>query len=605
MDVTENPSLFLKNLPSSSGVYQMFDRRSNLLYVGKARNLKKRLSSYFRKQLDSVKTTALMSQVTQIDFTVTDSENQALLLEANLIKQHHPRYNVLLRDDKSYPYLFLSHDPFPRLDFHRGTKKKVGRYFGPYPHAGSVRENLALLQKLFQIRQCRNSFFKNRTRPCLQYQIKRCTAPCVDYVTKEDYAKQIANAVLFLEGKNAEVVERLTQQMQQTSSEKNYEKAATIRDQLIALRKLHTQQYMTGDRGDIDIIGIAVEAGVFAISVIFVRGGRVLGHKNFFPKVPDHYESAGVLSEFIPQYYFSPLRGIVAIERIVLPVLIAEKSWLQNALQEQLGSQLQLISQARGKFKEWQKLAQKNAEQALSQQLHQQREISERYSQLQIALHLPEAITRIECFDVSHSHGEATVASCVVFGNAGPNKKAYRHYNIQDVKAGDDYAAMEQVLLRRYKRLKRQNAALPDLVVIDGGKGHLKRAQQIFEELQLSGVLLLAIAKGSTRKAGFEQLWLAGREHRIDIADSPALKLLQWIRDEAHRFAITFHRTRRSKRRQRSLLENIENIGPKRRQALLQHFGGLQQLKAAGVADIAKVYGINMELAKKIYQALR
>jgi len=606
MDVTENPSQFLKNLPSSPGVYQMYDHRGTLLYVGKARNLKKRVSSYFREKLDSAKTSALMSQVTQVEYTVTDSENQALLLEANLIKQHHPRYNVLLRDDKSYPYLFLSNDPFPRMDFHRGAKKKAGRYFGPFPNAGSVRDNLALLQKLFQVRQCHNTFFKNRSRPCLQYQIKRCTAPCVGTVSEDEYEQQVNNAVLFLEGKNASIVDALSTQMQMAAEKKDYEHAAILRDQLVTLRKLNTQQHITGDEGDIDIIGVATEAGVFAVSVIFVRGGRLLGHKTYFPKVPMHHEVMDVLSEFIPQYYLSPLRGDIAIERIVLPAAITDKAWLQDALREQLGRQLQLSTQARGKFKVWQKLAQKNAEQALSQQLSQQREISERYDNLQKELRLPESIERIECFDISHSHGEATVASCVVFAKEGPNKKAYRHYNIEGVKAGDDYAAMEQVLFRRYKRLKQQNSVLPDLVVIDGGKGQLKQAIRVFEELQISGVLLLGIAKGPTRKAGFEKCWLAGRDHAVDLhSDSPALKLLQWIRDEAHRFAITFHRSRRSKRRQQSLLENIEGIGPKRRQALLAHFGGLQQLKAAGVADIENVPGISAALAKKIYQALR
>lgn len=591
-------------MPKSPGVYQMFNDAGQLIYVGKARRLNQRIKSYFRSNLNDRKTQVMMQQVADIKFIVTRTENEALLLESNLIKEFRPRYNVLFRDDKSYPYLFLSiGQPFPRLDFHRGPKKLSGRYFGPYPSAGAVRDNLALIQKLFKIRQCSDIFFAHRTRPCLQYQIKRCTAPCVNYVTEEDYQQQVQHALLFLEGNSATIIDDLVNKMQLASQQQHYEEALIYRDQIATLRKILAQQFIVGDTGNIDIIGIAMDKGCAAICVLFVRAGRLLGHRNFFPVVPTIAAPSEILEEFLPQYYLSPIREDQPLERIILALSIADKNWLQSALQQNMDSKLIITDKPRTEqFREWQQMAQNNAQQALNTHLAAKFSLAYQFEELQPTLNLPSAIQLIECFDVSHSSGEAAVASCVVFDPAGAVKSKYRRYNIRGIEPGDDYAALRQALSRHYAQLKAKDQPLPDLLIIDGGKGQLKQAIQVLEELQVSAVSILAISKGPTRKPGLEQLWFWGLNEPMKLpSDHPVLHLLQLIRDEAHRFAITGHRKQRSKSRVHSKLEEIPGVGVKRRRDLLNYFGGWQGLSQASVTEIAKVPGISVAMAQRIY----
>lgn len=583
----------------------MLDDQGKVIYVGKARNLQKRLTSYFRSLLET-KTQAMMSQVASIQTIITSNENEALLLEANLIKQFHPRYNVLLRDDKSYPYLYLStHQKFPRMDFYRGSKQAPGRYFGPFPNAGSVRANLALVQKLFRLRQCDDIFFKNRTRPCLQYQIKRCTAPCVGYVDETRYRQQVNDAILFLEGKNDEVIHKLVERMELASEQLEYESAAFYRDQIAQLRRLQQQQFMMGDQGNLDIVGVSELMGSMGFTVLFIRGGRLIGDRTFFPNIPAGTNKSAALSAFITQYYLSPQRNHDIPERIILSERLSDRVWIQNALSEELKQKINIMDTQRAPYTHWQRMAKTNAAQALAQHLSTKNSIAMKLEALQSALHLPNPIKRIECFDVSHTLGEATVASCVVFNEEGASKKDYRRFNINGITAGDDYAALRQALTRRYTRLKETAAELPDVLMIDGGLGQLKQAAEVLEELQVSGVVLLAIAKGPERKPGLEKLFIWGKKLEIHLKSTDiALHLIQYIRDEAHRFAITAHRAKRAKSRVESPLQQIAGIGPKRRQQLLKHFGGLQELRKASVAEIHKVPGISMVLAQKIFEAL-
>lgn len=583
----------------------MLDSQGKIIYVGKARNLKKRITSYFQRKLDG-KTQLMMGQATDIQSTITNNENEALLLEANLIKQYRPRYNILLRDDKSYPYLYLStQQKFPRLDFYRGAKSKPGRYFGPYPSAGSVRENLALIQKLFKLRQCNDTFFKNRTRPCLQYQIKRCTAPCVSYVDEENYRKQVDDAILFLEGKNDRVIDTLELRMDSAAKKLEYEEAAYYRDQIVQLRRLQKQQFMTADKGNIDVIGISESMGRIGFSVLFMRGGRVIGSKGFFPSIPKGADIKSALAAFIPQYYLNPMRNDDIPERIILAEPLEERQWVQNALREKLKSKLVISDRKLPQYKQWQTMAMLNAKHLLAQHLAQKNTVAQQLAALQVALKFPNPIQRIECFDISHTMGEATVASCVVFGEEGSLKKDYRRFNIKNIKPGDDYAALHQALSRRYTRLKAGEGVLPDLLMIDGGIGQLKQAADVLEELQVSGVILLGIAKGPGRKPGLEKLFIWGRKVALQLSpDDSALHLIQFIRDEAHRFAITAHRAKRAKRRMESPLQRIEGVGARRRQQLLRHFGGWQELQKASVAELMKVAGISESLAKRIYDSL-
>lgn len=592
-----------KEFPTKPGVYQMINSEGQVIYVGKARNLKKRVSSYFQKRHLDTKTSVMLSQVVDIQITLTSSANEALLLEDNLVKQFKPRYNILLRDDKSYPYLFLSsEEDFPRLDFHRGAKKNTGHYYGPYPSAGAVRDNLALIQKLFKLRQCNNNFFSHRSRPCLQYQIQRCTAPCVNYVTVADYSQQVEHARLFLAGKNEQIIADLADKMEKAADELSYERAAYFRDQIATLRKIQEQQSMVSDDGHIDILGISTSMNEIAIAVLFVRHGRLIGHKTFFPKTLLAFKAAEALSAFIPQYYLNPMHNEEPIERIITTHRLPDKEWMQNALEESLHHKITITDRKMRQFKQWQSMADNNAEFALRQHLVQKNKIAAQLEGLQKALGLANPISRMECFDISHTSGESAIASCVVFNDQGPLNSDYRYFNIHDITPGDDYAALRQSLSRHYTRLKSEEKPLPDLLIIDGGQGQLTEALLVLEELQVSGLNVMAVSKGPERKPGMEKLWLAGHKKPLQLPENHlALHVIQMIRDEAHRFAITAHRKKRAKISVASPLESIEGIGPKRRRELLRHFGGLQGLQEASVVEIMRVSGISEALAQRIF----
>lgn len=595
---------FLKGLTRRPGIYQMFDATDKILYVGKAKNLRNRVSSYFRSSGLSPKTQALVARIQRIEVTVTGSETEALLLEQNLIKQHRPPYNILLRDDKSYPYIFVSdRDTFPAIRFRRGSGRQPGRYFGPYPSSGAVRESLNLLQKVFRIRQCEDSFFRNRSRPCLQYQIKRCTAPCVGLISAEQYRQDLRHAVLFLEGRNQEIMQALGEEMEQAAQRLEFERAAQLRDQISALQQVQEQQFVAGQSGDADVFGCAVQPGGVSVHALFVRGGRVIGSKAYHPRVSIEDGAGEILAAFLAQFYLSGPREIPPL--VITAVPIEDADCLREALEQKRGRKLALQHSVRGERAGWQRLAQTNAEQQLSSHLASKQNVYNRFLALQEVLGLDQLPQRLECFDISHSAGEATVASCVVFDREGPKKSDYRRFNIDGITAGDDYAAMHQALTRRYTRVKKGEGALPDLLVIDGGKGQVSQAMQVLEALQITDVNVIGIAKGPTRKAGFEVL-IQGETgaERILEGDSPALHLLQHIRDEAHRFAIAGHRAQRGKARRQSTLEAIPGVGPKRRRELLRHFGGLKEIERASVEEIAKVTSISRTLAQEIYAAL-
>ncbi|WP_369162852.1 excinuclease ABC subunit UvrC [Candidatus Thiodiazotropha sp. LNASS1] len=591
---------FLKTLTTRPGVYRMVNAEGNVLYVGKARNLKKRVSSYFTRSLNR-RIQIMVGQIAQIEVIVTHTEAEALLLENHLIKSLKPKYNVLLRDDKSYPYIYLSTDhTYPALSFRRGTRRGKGRYFGPYPSAGSTRETLQVLQKLFPVRQCEESFFRNRSRACLQYQIKRCSGPCVGLISPQAYGEDVQHAVLFLEGKTSQVVDELVAWMEQASGNLDYEQAAIYRDQIKHLRRIQERQYVSGEGGDLDIVALAKRGGSACIQVFYIRSGRNLGNKSFYPSVPRDATDETILQAFVSQYY---LEKPVPNE-IILNHRLAEEGLLEEVLSQQAERRVRISSRVRGERARWLKMAQGNAELALQARLSAQAGMEERLQALQQALQLPAIPERMECFDISHTRGESTVASCVVFNEQGPLKSDYRRFNIEDITPGDDYAAMAQALERRYRRVKKGEVALPDILFIDGGKGQIGAVHERLQDLGISGLTLVGVAKGADRKAGMEQLFLLGRRAPFILpADSPALHLIQQIRDEAHRFAITAHRQRRSKSRNRSVLEQIPGIGPKRRQRLMKQFGGLQELSRAGIEDISRVEGISTALAEQIYHA--
>jgi len=590
---------FLKTLTSRPGVYRMIDITDTVIYVGKAKNLKKRVSSYFRKMGLTSKNRVMVAQIAHIETTVTHTENEALILENNLIKELMPRYNILLRDDKTYPYLFISSDAFPRIGLHRGAKRKKGRYFGPYPSAGAVRESLHLLQKLFPIRQCDDSYYQNRSRPCLQYQIKRCTAPCVGLISEADYQKDLQHTILFLEGKNQQVLDDLSEQMTLDSAALDFEKAALIRDKIISLRKVQERQYVSAEQGDLDVLAAIVRDGLSVVEVSFIRGGRSLGSKSYFPKGTAAGSAEELLAAFIPQHYL----GKNMPAEVLVSHRFEDLTLLEEVLRSDSDHRVIIRCPQRGPSVRWMKMAMTNAEISLVQRLSSRSNLLQRFELLQEVLEMEEMPKRIECFDISHTRGEKTVASCVVFGLEGPLKADYRKFNIEGITPGDDYAAMNQALTRRYTRLQKGEGKHPDLLLIDGGKGQLTEAKAVMADLQLD-IDILGIAKGPARKPGEETLFLVGRAGEIDLsADSPALHLLQQVRDEAHRFAITGHRQRRAKARRTSPLESIEGMGPKRRQKLLQQFGGLQAIQRAGVEDLSGVEGISPNLAQKIYDA--
>ncbi len=583
----------------------MFDEEEGILYVGKAKNLKNRVSSYFRSSALDSKTMALVSKIQKVETTVTGSETEALLLEQSLIKEYRPPYNIVFRDDKSYPYILLTTgDKYPRLAFHRGAQKKKGRYFGPFPSAYSVRDSLNILQKVFQVRQCEDTFFKNRARPCLQYQIKRCSGPCCDLVSTEDYADDVQHAAMFLEGKNNAVMQDYANKMEDASDKLEFEKAAHYRDQVGHLRKIQEQQYVVGNQGDIDVHAVVINPGGVCVLVMFIRGGRMLGNKTFFPKTRLDENESEVLAAFLPQFYLNGSGGRETPPEVVVNARIEDKFVLEGALTSQSGRKVMISDNVRSHRKRWVDLAVTNAEQSLGSHMASRNSLQQRFQSLQEALSLEEMPGRLECFDISHTSGEATVASCVVFDQNGPLKSGYRRFNIDGITPGDDYAAMSQALSRRYTRIKKGEGLLPDILFIDGGKGQLSEAEKIFEELQIEGVTLVGVAKGPTRKAGLESLILSGGAELNLAQDNPGLHLIQHIRDESHRFAITAHRARRGKKRTESVLQGIEGVGPKRRRSLLRHFGGSAQVASAGLEELAKVEGISQILAEHIYATL-
>ncbi|AFJ46650.1 excinuclease ABC subunit C [Shimwellia blattae DSM 4481 = NBRC 105725] len=600
---------FLKTVTSQPGVYRMYDASGTVIYVGKAKDLKKRLSSYFRTQVASRKTQALVSQIAQIDVTVTHTETEALLLEHNYIKLYQPRYNVLLRDDKSYPFIFLSGEHHPRLAMHRGARHARGEYFGPFPNGYAVRETLALLQKIFPIRQCENSVYRNRSRPCLQYQIGRCLGPCVKgLVTEEEYARQVEYVRLFLSGKDDQVLRLLIARMENASENLEFEDAARFRDQIQAVRRVTEKQFVSNTGDDLDVIGVAFEAGMACVHVLFIRQGKVLGSRSYFPKIPGGTELSEVVETFVGQFYLQGSQARTLPGEILLDFTLTDKNVLAESLSEIAGRRIHVETRPRGPRARYLKLARTNAATALVTRLSQQATVSQRLTELAKVLHLPE-IKRMECFDISHTMGEQTIASCVVFDANGPLRAEYRRYNIEGITPGDDYAAMNQVLRRRYGKAI-DESKIPDVILIDGGKGQLRQAKEVFADLDVTWdkqhPLLLGVAKGSDRKAGLETLFLEPEGNGFSLPpDSPALHVIQHIRDESHDHAISGHRKKRAKVKNTSSLEEIEGIGPKRRQQLLKYMGGLQPLMNASVEEIAKVPGISQALAEKIYYSLK
>jgi excinuclease ABC subunit C len=594
---------FLKDLTGKPGVYRMLDESGKVLYVGKARNLKKRVSSYFTLADSSPKTRAMVAQIRGIEVTVTHTEKEALILENNQIKGLKPRYNIWFKDDKSYPYIYLSTDhDFPGLSYHRGAKNKKGRYFGPYPSAGAVRNTLNLMKKLFMTRQCNDNFFANRTRPCLEYQIKRCSAPCTAFISQEDYQKDIEHNIMFLEGKNEQVIESLITPMQKAADTQEYELAAHYRDQISNLRKLNENQYITTEKGNIDVIACSYKDGVACVQVFFIRNGLNQGSKTFFPKHPANTEPESILEAFLSQFYLKDNAVSGMPKEILLSHEPENSKLLQEVISSRAKRQTKVKFNLRGDRAQWVKMALENAELSLTQHLANKESRQQRTEKLKKLLKLEIPIQRMECFDISHTSGEATVASCVVFDAEGPLTTDYRKFNITNITPGDDYAAIEQAITRRYTRVKKEEGKIPDIIFIDGGKGQVAKAKKVLEELQVNEPVLIGVAKGPSRKAGLETLIIERDNEQINLPhDSPALHLIQHIRDESHRFAITGHRQRRKKARNQSPLENIDGVGQKRRQNLLRHFGGLQGITSAGVEDLAKVNGINKNLAQKIY----
>lgn len=598
-----DPQGFCRTLTSRPGVYRMLDAGGTVLYVGKARNLRKRVTSYFLGAGRSdAKTRAMVAQVAGIEVTATHTENEALILESNLIKDLRPRYNVVLRDDKSYPYIHLTAGDWPRLAFHRGARSGKGRYFGPYSNAGATRETLNLLQKLFQVRPCSDSFFANRSRPCLQHQIRRCSAPCVGLVDAQTYAADVAHAVLFLEGRSQEAIDALVTRMEAASARLDFEQAARLRDQIHSLKRVQQRQYISAEGGDVDVIACVVEHGVGCVQVFSIRAGHNLGNKAYFPEHTDGIDAGDIIAAFLPQYYLTTATDRLPPAQVLVNALPEEADWLATTLTACAGRDVTIRQDVRGERARWVGMAEENARIALEQRLATRSGHATRLEALRVALGLEEPLERIECFDISHTQGEATTASCVVFGREGALKPEYRRFSIAGITPGDDYAAMHQTLERRYTRQRREDARLPDVILIDGGKGQVAQAAAVLDALQIAGCLVVGVAKGPSRRPGLETLILTDGSPRPWLqASSPALHLVQEIRDEAHRFAITGHRLRRDRTRSTSVLEELPGIGAKRRRALIQHFGGIRGVLGAGVEDLARVPGISRELALRIY----
>ena len=590
---------FVRELTTAPGVYRMIGADDATLYVGKAASLKKRVANYFRADQPSTRIAAMVAQIARIEVTVTRTAGEALLLENQLIKTLRPRYNVLLRDDKSYPSILLTDETWPRLGFHRGPRSQAGRYFGPYPSASTVRETMDLMQKIFKLRSCEDSVFRNRSRPCLQHQIGRCDAPCVGLVATREYDANVRRAVLFLEGRSSELVDELARSMDAASARLDFEQAASLRDAITGLRKVQARQYVEGEHVEMDVIACSYTPAAACVLVMSFRDGMNHGTRPYFPKLNGAENAEEVLSAFVGQYYLErkPPR------EIVLSHEIADLELFEKVFAEQAGRRVEIKCSVRGERARFLDLARTNAAHALDAQATSSAAQARRLQSLQDLLGLPAPPQRIECFDISHTMGEAPVASCVVFDGQGPVRAQYRRFNIQGVTGGDDYAAMRQALERRFRRAL-EEGVLPDLLLIDGGAGQLAQAQDVVASLGISGVAMVGIAKGEERRAGHEALVFPdGRELRPG-AESPGLQLIQQVRDEAHRFAITGHRGRRQKTRETSRLEDIAGIGPRRRASLLKHFGGLTGLRNAGIEEIMRVEGVSAALAQRIYASL-
>lgn len=598
-----NPRDFVRTLTRRPGIYRMLGADGELLYVGKARDLRRRVGSYFSRRAHDAKTQTLVKLVARVEVTVTATEQEALLLEYNLIKEHKPRFNVVLRDDKSYPYIYVTtHQPFPRFEFHRGRRNLPGRFLGPFPNAGSVRDILQELQKLFRVRQCNDSFFSNRSRPCLQYQIHRCSAPCVGLVTQEEYRNDAENAMRFIEGRDEDVLADLVIRMESSSAALAFERAAQYRDLIADIRRIQERQVIASGRDtDLDAVAMAEAGAQTCVSVLMIRGGRVLGCRSFFPRTAPGTESSEILGAFLLQHYISQ----PAPPEILVTGSVPDSELLAGTLTTTARRSVTIRQRVRGNRRRWLEMALENARQSASSRAGATATIAMQFAALGEVLQMTAAPESIECFDVSHTQGAETVASCVVFRASGIEKSDYRRFNITNVMPGDDYGALAQAIGRRYVRAARGEAAVPDLIIIDGGRGQLRRARETLTRLGLDKVPVLAVAKGESRRPGYERLYVGEGSRTVSPpADSPALQLIQRIRDEAHRFAITGHRQRRSKARRSSILEAIPGLGPRKRRALLQQFGGLQGIQRAGVGDLARTNGISRALAERIYDRL-
>ena len=590
----------IADLPHRPGVYRMLNASGDVLYVGKARDLRKRVASYFQKNDHGPRIQVMLSQVGGVEVTVTRSEAEALILENNLIKSLAPRYNILFRDDKSYPYLMITGDAFPRLGFHRGALEKQHAYYGPFPNAGAVRESIQLLQKVFRLRTCEDSVFQNRSRPCLLHQLKRCSAPCVGLIDEASYAADIRNAKLFMDGREDDVMSGLAARMQGAAGSLDYERAVVYRDQIRSLAKVQGRQYVDTSKAlDADAIACAIEQEIACVNLVMIRNGRYLGDKSFFPQHAEGRSPGEVIGAFLAQHYLqSPPPSLVIVGDEV------DADELAGAIAEHAGRPVQIVSRPHAERRAWLEMAERNARQALAQRAREQGTQEARLAAMREALGLAASVQRIECFDISHTHGEATVAACVVYDHYRMRNSEYRRYNITGIQPGDDYAAMREVLQRRYERVARGEGVVPDLILIDGGKGQVNAVKAVLAELGFADIDLVGVAKGPERKPGLEELVLAdGRVLHLD-KENPGLHLIQQIRDEAHRFAITAHRQRRAKQRVTSTLESISGIGAKRRRQLLERFGGLKGVQAASVEDLAQVEGISRTLAERIYREL-
>ena len=590
----------LKSLPTKCGVYRMLDERDRVLYVGKARNLKSRVTSYFRSGGLANKTIALMNRTCDVQVTVLNSEVEALILEQTFIKKERPPYNVILRDDKSYPFILFTEHDYPRIMLHRGAKRHKGTYFGPYPSAKATRDTIQILQKLFKLRTCDDVFFKNRTRPCLQYQIRRCSGPCVVEVEKSDYREATRQASMFLKGKSEDLLSEFKREMNEAANDLHFERAAVLRDQITDLVRVQQSQYVETSTGSADVFGIASEGRYVCVQGMFVRDGRVLGHRTWYPRNELGQNDSELLSAFLAQFYLGSITRDIPREILATTPLL-DSEVFQCALSEEAGRQVVVRAQGITQRGQWLKLIRENSKLALASYVANRKNVFERYTELQEALGLDEIPHRMECFDVSHSGGEATVASCVVFDTEGPKSSDYRRFNIESAAAGDDYAALEEAVTRHYTKLKGNEGSVPDVLLIDGGRGQVRRVLQVLEELQFEGVAVLGISKGEGRRPTLDTVWVNGSE-RLDLAaNSGALHLLQQLRDEAHRFAITGHRIRRQKQRRRSELDDIEGIGPSRKRELLTHFGSINAIKGAAEEELCKVPGISKKLAREIH----